>query len=1076
MPPSDSENSDPRSRFEELCRDLNMDKTAADEAWQAYENISTNYTLEGDDLHWLACALYVSCRKCVVPTVGSSEAVEGNCVSLTRLLRSAKLSLIQFFNKMKKWEDMANLSQEFRDKVDRLERDFAVSTVIFKKFEPIFMDLFRSPAEDQPRHPRGRKQRRLPCNSSDVFVFCWTLFVQVKGNFPAISDDLVNSYHLLLGCLDLIYSNALLANRRDLLKLEFTGLPSNYTSKDYKAPTEPACIIEKLCELHDGLVIEAKGIKEHWFKPYIKKLFDKRILKGKPETLSGLLDVNNFEINNKSVNKEYEEYVLTKGDFDERIFLGADADEEIGTPAKSTIVTVTGNLSEKMQVKRNLQQHFDKTRSLAPSTPLTGRRYLKEKDPTVTPVSTATQSVSRLQALLIGHKTGPSDTLTTLFKECSKNPQETVTNRVQEIGEVFCEKYAQPSEDHPGSHIDFAKRRLSMAESLYYKALENIMQQEKKRLGAKFDLTSLLEHDLFHKSLFACCLEVVIFSYNSQRTFPWVIDIFDLPPYHFYKVIELLIRAEDGLSRDVVKHLNHIEEQILESLAWRPESPLWDAIKESGLGVPSCEEVTLPHQTDNGVTYSQPTHNAQQVMGSPLMHPRVKRLATGDALRKDVPQSPMSAHDRFSSPAAGSAARRRLFTTGPNTPPSQSGDSPAVPAQGASVTVNADAAAAAVAQSVAGVGQTVIPVQGVRNENGTITYIAVPLNNTSVTLTSPTKSPPTKQQTTAPAQRPKRTGSLGLFFRKVYHLANVRLLDLCNRLEINDELRRKIWTCFERSLLHHINLMFDRHLDQLLMCSVYVICKVTAQDRTFQEIMKCYRLQPQAASHVYRSVLLRSRRRHSSNSSDGSAKNGTSRHGSPVQPGGNGCCSPVQIRSTSTLPVPQPNSAPPTPTRLAGTGSSFDDEDRGDLIKFYNSIYVRKMQSFALRFASADNSNAEGRLEAPPLSPLPVVKSHPVSPRRVSSRHSVYISPRKNSTPLSPSSGMMYCFNRSPAKNLRDINNMIKSGEPRISKRALLQDDDGESPSKRLCAENSFNLMRRLNDVTTDRQAASSAN
>ena len=47
--------------------------------------------LQGDRLHWLACSLYVSCRSGVTPTVRPGGQIEGNCVSLTRLLRSAKL-------------------------------------------------------------------------------------------------------------------------------------------------------------------------------------------------------------------------------------------------------------------------------------------------------------------------------------------------------------------------------------------------------------------------------------------------------------------------------------------------------------------------------------------------------------------------------------------------------------------------------------------------------------------------------------------------------------------------------------------------------------------------------------------------------------------------------------------------------------------------------------------------------------------------------------------------------------------------------------------------------------------------
>jgi hypothetical protein len=68
---------------------------------------------------------------------------------------------------------------------------------------------------------------------------------------------------------------------------------------------------------------------------------------------------------------------------------------------------------------------------------------------------------------------------------------------------------------------------------------------------------------------------------------------------------------------------------------------------------------------------------------------------------------------------------------------------------------------------------------------------------------------------------------MALFLFQFYHLASVRMQELCRHLCIKDmELKRKIWTCFEHSIIHHIYLMQDRHLDQILMCSVYVTCKV----------------------------------------------------------------------------------------------------------------------------------------------------------------------------------------------------------------------------------------------------------
>ena len=46
------------------------------------------------------------------------------------------------------------------------------------------------------------------------------------------------------------------------------------------------------------------------------------------------------------------------------------------------------------------------------------------------------------------------------------------------------------------------------------------------------------------------------------------------------------------------------------------------------------------------------------------------------------------------------------------------------------------------------------------------------------------------------------------------------------------------------------DLLRDRHLDQVIMCCVYVLSKVMRLDTTFQEIMRQYRHQPQAKSHV----------------------------------------------------------------------------------------------------------------------------------------------------------------------------------------------------------------------------------
>ncbi|ELW69620.1 Retinoblastoma-like protein 1 [Tupaia chinensis] len=682
---------------------------------------------------------------------------------------------------------------------------------------------------------RSAKLRRIPCSVKDLFNFCWTLFVYTKGNFRMIGDDLVNSYHLLLCCLDLIFANAIMCpNRRDLLNPSFKGLPSDFHTADFRASEEPPCIIAVLCELHDGLLVEAKGIKEHYFKPYISKLFDRKILKGEC-----LLDLSSFTDNSKAVNKEYEEYVLTVGDFDERIFLGADAEEEIGTPRKFTGDTQLGKLTAQANVEYNLHQHFEKNRSLAPSTPLTGRRYLREKEAVITPVASATQSV-----------------------------------------------------------------------------------------------------------------------------------------------IEVVIRSEEGLSRDMVKHLNSIEEQILESLAWSHSSVLWETLQASANKVPTCEEVIFPNNFETGSGGNVQGHLPMMPM-SPIIHPRVKEVRTDSgSLRRDLqPLSPISVHERYSSPTAGSA-KRRLF--GEDYPKEMLTDkiltegtklkiapSSVITAENISISPGQTLLTMATATVTGTAGHKVtIPLHGTANDAGEITLIPISMNTAQeskvespVSLTaqslisaSPKQTHLTKAQEVLAvgATKPKRTGSLALFYRKVYR--SVLLKSIPREVIAYNK---------------NINGDFDM--------------------------------------------------------TDGDLEDAT------------------KTPDCSSEPM---------------------KEERGDLIKFYNTIYVGRVKSFALKY---DLSNQDHVMDAPPLSPFPHIKQQPGSPRRISQQHSVYVSPHKSGSGLTPRSALLYKFNGSPSKSLKDINNMIRQGEQKTKKRAMAISGDAESPAKRLCQENDDVLLKRLQDVVSER-------
>lgn len=63
-------------------------------------------------------------------------------------------------------------------------------------------------------------------------------------------------------------------------------------------------------------------------------------------------------------------------------------------------------------------------------------------------------------------------------------------------------------------------------------------------------------------------------------------------------------------------------------------------------------------------------------------------------------------------------------------------------------------------------------------------------------------------------QRPE---PYSLFFKRVSHLAAYKVLHLCKMLDLNDSIKEQAWELMKQCLSSETYLMFDRHLDQLVL-------------------------------------------------------------------------------------------------------------------------------------------------------------------------------------------------------------------------------------------------------------------
>jgi len=200
-------------------------------------------------------------------------------------------------------------------------------------------------------------------------------------------------------------------------------------------------------------------------------------------------------------------------------------------------------------------------------------------------ISTTTESrgpypspIADLRTALDEMSDAPSQELLRFWACCKKDPQELIQSQLTAVQENFVKGFAEAvCEDNS----DISNQVFVEAKRLYLRVMEAMLLAEEKRLSCS-DFSALLNSEAFHVSLMACSLEVVMADKTlpwPAVTFPWILSALKLKAFDFFKVIESLILHEPLLGSILIKHLNRTEEQVLESLAWKTDSPLLKAME-----------------------------------------------------------------------------------------------------------------------------------------------------------------------------------------------------------------------------------------------------------------------------------------------------------------------------------------------------------------------------------------------------------------------------------------------------------------------------------------------------------------
>uniref|UniRef100_A0A0N5CHG1 Retinoblastoma family protein n=1 Tax=Strongyloides papillosus TaxID=174720 RepID=A0A0N5CHG1_STREA len=538
--------------------------------WEEFRSIKNKVTTVEPLLGWMVVYIHAF----IIMYEDQGEKYH-SLYEILDIVKDGNISIKDFYAMLCKWVKLIDAPNRVLNKVDNINSRIATTTVCFKKFLSIFYKLIKNC--DLKYRPH-----RLWNHETSLHIM-WKFYIAFKQEINC-GDDLVPSYHTMMSFFDFLCRRL-----REEGKIEMINQP--YSELLNKNNT----ILDDLCKDFNGVPVDLKHFNEHKFYRKTEDLI--KLFKSKPSDKDYLDYLEELCV---KVMEKYTETILKERLLNEAIFLDLDVSKDkidmvvsnasimlssngVSTPAKGPNF-VTSQYLEKFLSSI----HHGKSK-----TPLLTRTLYFDSVsgcPT-TPFSAANYKKTQLAMLIDQYPPRPSRFLEELLDQLPNRPKDFVVNLFTKLGERFCSLVKDECrgdiafDDQITDHVE---ERTTSILALCFRVLESLLTRERQVIqDPNSEYWKIMFQENFIRSVFNVALELVLCAHNSLRDFPWSLRVTELQAINFSRIIELVIKANDHLAREFVKHLNMIEEKILEELAWTADSPIWKVVGDGPDKFPS---------------------------------------------------------------------------------------------------------------------------------------------------------------------------------------------------------------------------------------------------------------------------------------------------------------------------------------------------------------------------------------------------------------------------------------------------------------------------------------------------------